>query len=263
MLRKTNVTILVICLFAMSFTGSTSRNNIAPLKIKLLFLGHKSSHHESKKLSGILKEEFLTSGVRITYTDNPDDLNETTLRSYDGLILYANYDSISTAQEKALLQFVKGGKGFIPIHCASYCFRNSPEVIEMIGGQFKTHKWDSFPALIVRPKHPVMQGIEPFYTVDETYVHEKISKNITVLTERVEGKHHEPYTWVRDYGEGRVFYTAYGHDERTFNNRDFMKMLKNGIMWTVANRVTANISDVTKLNPSQRSTRNLLMAHSR
>ena len=28
------------------------------------------------------------------------------------------------------------------------------------------------------------------------------------------GSGREPWTWVRMHGTGRVFYTAYGHDER-------------------------------------------------
>ncbi len=30
----------------------------------------------------------------------------------------------------------------------------------------------------------------------------------------------EPWTWVRTHGKGKVFYTAYGHDERVWNNAD-------------------------------------------
>ena len=31
----------------------------------------------------------------------------------------------------------------------------------------------------------------------------------------------EPWTWVRTHGEGRVFYTAWGHDQRTWSNPGF------------------------------------------
>ena len=34
--------------------------------------------------------------------------------------------------------------------------------------------------------------------------------------ERVDAQGREPWTWVRTQGKGRVFYTAYGHDERTW-----------------------------------------------
>lgn len=220
-----------------------------PRRIELLFLGHKSKHHDSEKLADIFTKEYFKAGINISYTTDPDDLNEKNLAQYDGLILYANYDSITPSQEKALLGFVKGGKGFIPIHCASYCFRNSPEVVEMIGGQFKTHGYDSFPSVILEPNNPVMKGVHNFTTKDETYVHDKISKNIEVLMERVEGGHHEPYTWIRPYGKGRVFYTAYGHDDNTFNNPEFLQLVKNGIMWAIGDQAKADLAGFKLADP--------------
>lgn len=204
-----------------------------PRRLELLFLGHKSKHHDSEKLAEILSQEYFKSGINISYTTNPDDLLRDDLKLYDGLILYANHDSITPPQEKALLDFVKSGKGFIPLHCASWCFRNSPEVVELIGGQFKTHKYDSFKAVILKPDHPVMKDVPAFETEDETYVHDKIAKDIEVLSERVEGDHHEPYTWVKNFGSGRVFYTAYGHNEKTWQNPGFLKLVHNGILWAV------------------------------
>ncbi|MEJ7767328.1 MAG: PVC-type heme-binding CxxCH protein [Chitinophagaceae bacterium] len=242
MTSKKNLTIAVIGLFALFFIEAAYKVNSLPHRLEILLLGHNSKHHDSEKLSDILAREYFKDGINITYTSNPNDLNDNFLKNYEGLIVYANHDSISPSQEKALLNFVKAGKGFIPIHCASYCFRNSPEVVEMIGGQFKSHKMDSFPAVILKPENPILKGIPAFTTIDETYVHDKLSKNIVVLTERVEGDHHEPYTWVRNFGQGRVFYTAYGHDEKTFNNPGFLQLVKNGILWAVGDQAQADIA---------------------
>mgnify|MGYP003316578471 CR=1 FL=1 len=38
----------------------------------------------------------------------------------------------------------------------------------------------------------------------------------------------EPWTWIRTHGKGRVFYTASGHDERVWSNKNFQKLIKNG-----------------------------------
>ncbi|MEO6722045.1 MAG: ThuA domain-containing protein, partial [Ferruginibacter sp.] len=217
-MQKKLLSFCAAVLISFLFIGASSTNADLPRRLEILFLGHKSKHHDSEKLADILTKEYFKGGINISYTTDPNDLNEANLKQYDGLIVYANYDTISASQEKALLGFVQSGKGFIPLHCASFCFRNSPEVVEMIGGQFKSHRYDSFPAVITHPEHPVMKGVPAFVTKDETYVHDKISKNVEVLSERVEGSHHEPYTWVRSYGQGRVFYTAYGHDDVTFNN---------------------------------------------
>src|SRR5690606_27810433 len=111
---------------------------------ELFFLGHDSKHHDSELLAGILAREYFPEGINITYSVDPEDLTKTDLQQYDGLIVYANHDSISPAQEKALLDYVASGKGFIPLHSASFCFRNSTEVVALIGGQFKSHGEGSF-----------------------------------------------------------------------------------------------------------------------
>ncbi|RPD51324.1 PVC-type heme-binding CxxCH protein [Paracnuella aquatica] len=233
---------VLLGLMALSFTiAKQLPDDPKPRRLELLLLGHKSQHHNSDQLANIFVKEYFKDGFNISYTTDPNDLNDEVLSHYDGLILYANHDSITAPQEKALLNFVRSGKGFIPIHSASWCFRNSPEVVDLIGGQFKRHKYDSFPAVIVRPDHQVVKGVPTFTTLDETYVHDKLSKDITVLTERVEGDHREPYTWVKEYGKGRVFYTAYGHDEHTFNNKGFLQLVKNGILYAVGQDAVARL----------------------
>jgi len=239
--------ILFLSLFLMGTAVQTDAD--IPRRLEILFLGHKSKHHDSEQLASILTKEYFKEGINVSYTTDPNDLNDTTLKHYDGLIVYANYDSISTSQAKALLNFVRTGKGFIPLHSASYCFRNSPEVVELIGGQFKSHGYDSFPAVITQSGHEVMQGVPAFVTKDETYVHDKISKNIQVLSERIEGSHREPYTWVRSFGEGRVFYTAYGHDEITFNNPAFLRLVRNGILWAVGDKAKNNLKAYQLADP--------------
>jgi uncharacterized protein len=228
-------------LLVIVFVLTTAFNHFnQPRRVEILFLGHKTNqHHNSELLADILAREYFKDGINITFTTNLDHLNKENLDQYDGLILYANHDSITASQERSLLDFVRSGKGFVPIHCASWSFRNSDEVVELIGGQFKSHKYDSFPAVIIKPDHAVMKGVSSFFTKDETYVHDKLSKNIEVLSERVEGIHHEPYTWVRPYGKGRVFYTAYGHDETTFNNPGFLNLVRNGILWAVGEKAGA------------------------
>ena len=78
---------------------------------------------------------------------------------------------------------------------------------------------------------------------------QKFQQHIEVLTERVEGDHHEPYTWVRPYGQGRVFYTAYGHDDNTFNNQGFLDLVRNGILWAVGDKAKANLQQMHLANP--------------
>jgi uncharacterized protein len=216
-----------------------SNHDNEPRRVEILFLGHTAKNHDSEKLADILSQAYFNRGINFQYTVDPNDLNSDNLAHYDALLVYANHDSISSSQEKALLDFVNSGGGFIPLHSASYSFRNSDKVVDLIGGQFASHGADSFATVTIIPDHPVMAGLEPFTTWDETYVHTKLSSSIEVLAVRVDGDHQEPYTWVRDYGKGRVFYTAYGHDQRTFNNPGFQELVFNGIRWAIGDRVEA------------------------
>jgi hypothetical protein len=72
-----------------------SQNDRGPRRLELLFLGHESKHHDSEMLAGILSKEYFNEGINITYTTNPDDLLKEEFKSYDGLIVYANHDSIT------------------------------------------------------------------------------------------------------------------------------------------------------------------------
>ena len=54
----------------------------------------------------------------MTYTERVDDLNPETLARYDALLIYANINAITPAQEKALIDYVEGGGAFVPVHCA-------------------------------------------------------------------------------------------------------------------------------------------------
>jgi putative membrane-bound dehydrogenase-like protein len=205
----------------------------APRPIKILFLGD-NGHHQPAERFRQLQPVLAARGIELTYTDQVTALNAKTLASYDGLLIYANTTRITPEQEQALLDFVEGGKGFIPLHCASYCFLNSPKYIDLVGAQFLRHTTGTFRTPSANPDHPIMKGFRGFESWDETYVHTKHNeKDRTVLEYRVEGEKKEPWTWVRTQGKGRVFYTAWGHDDRTWGNPGFHNLIERGIRWAI------------------------------
>jgi len=202
-------------------------------RLALLFLGD-NGHHRPAERFRQLQPVLAARGIDLTYTDKLADLNPAMLKKYDGLVVYANATKIEPEQEQALLDFVAGGKGFIPLHCASYCFLNSPKYIELVGAQFQKHGSGVFRTVIAAPDHPVMKGFRGFESWDETYVHTKHNeKDRTVLEYREDKGVREPWTWVRTHGQGRVFYTAWGHDERTWGNPGFQNLIERGIRWAV------------------------------
>ncbi len=228
--------------------------NDGPRRLEIFFLGDNRKQHDAEQMAEILSQEFFPDAINITYSADPEDLAREELGQYDGLILYANHDTISDSQAKGLLDFVASGKGFVPLHSGSFCFRNNPEVVSLIGGMFKSHGEGSFSAGILESEHPAMQGVWPFTTEwDETYVHERLANDIVVLMERVDSTGREPYAWVKEYGRGRVFYTAFGHDARTFKNPGFIQLVKSGLLWAVGDEAVARKTGFTVAEPKYES----------
>jgi putative membrane-bound dehydrogenase-like protein len=242
MLLSPTKVILAVCLGLALSVGAiageqsppapTSGGDPAP-PLKVLFLGDRG-HHEPADRAAQITPVLAGRGIRVSYTERADDLNPESLARHDALLIYANIDRITPAQEKALIDYVEGGGAFVPVHCASYCFLNSPRYIALVGAQFLRHGTGEFETRIVDPSHPIMKGFEPFRTWDETYVHHKHNEEgRRVLQVRQEASAEEPWTWVRTQGKGRVFYTAYGHDGRTWQNPGFHDLLERGIRWAV------------------------------
>jgi putative membrane-bound dehydrogenase-like protein len=219
----------------------------ADVPLRILFLGDHGHHLPAERFRD-LQPVLSKRGIEMVYTDRLDDLNLEKLREFQGLVIFANQERIAPEQEQALLAYVEEGHGFIPLHCASFCFQNSEKYVALVGAQFQSHQTGVFRVEQTEAKHPILDGFQSFESWDETYVHTKHNeKDRTVLEVRkqegVEPRARrreqaaaidpagEPWTWVRTQGKGRVFYTAWGHDDRTWTHAGFQNLVERGIRW--------------------------------
>ncbi len=166
--------LLLACLFCFAATGNAA-------DLKLLFMGD-NGHHRPEARFQELAPALDARGVQMKYTDRMEDLTADTLGKFDGLVLYANIDRIEDAQAKVVLDYVASGKGFIPLHCATYCWRNNKDIVALMGGQFQRHGGQVFTTQIAAGQHPIMKGYGSFTSWDETYIHHLHNEeNRTVL----------------------------------------------------------------------------------
>ena len=121
-----------------------------------------------------------------------------------------------------------------------------PEYGELIGAYFDGHPWTQEVGIEVEDQeHPAMRPLPPsFRIMDEIYQFRSFSRErVHVLmkldTRTVDlnapgvarGDGDFALAWTRKYGEGRVFYTALGHFESTWNDPRFQAMLGGAIAW--------------------------------
>jgi uncharacterized protein len=199
-------------------------------RVRVLFLGDDGHHRPWERARAVLPV-LAERGVDLFYTDDPEELTAEVLGRYHVLLVYGNQSRISDERLLDLLEFLRSGGGLVAVHSASASFPGSEAFIRLVGGAFKSHGVGTFSTVTVEPDHPAVRGIPDFESWDETYVHQKHNPNRTVLSVRRHEGGEEPWTWVRDHGEGRVFYTAWGHDLRTWSNPGFQRLVERGIRW--------------------------------
>jgi putative membrane-bound dehydrogenase-like protein len=239
MKNRRHARLLTLLSLALSLSHAEAR------RLKVLFLGHEPGMHpghQTEQRFMDLLEGVVSHGVDMDFVTQPSvALQSEKLASYDALAIYANWEKITPEQEKALFSYVEGGKGLVALHCASYCFLNSMPYTQMVGARFKSHATGEFDVNITNADHPIMQGFQNFRTWDETYVHTYHNDDKIVLQRRVDAAkgEDEPWTWVRNQGQGRVFYTAYGHNERTWKQPGFHELVYRGIKWAVGEKAGA------------------------
>src|ERR1043165_9643748 len=74
--------------------------NAAPV-LKVLFLGD-NGHHQPAALLRQIGPVMMSRGIQLGCTEDLNALNLENLKRYDAFLIYANIDSISPEQDKAL-----------------------------------------------------------------------------------------------------------------------------------------------------------------
>jgi putative membrane-bound dehydrogenase-like protein len=208
-------------------------------RLQVLFLGaptQNGPHHDPITRYAALKRGLGTAGIDLTYSEDPAQaFTHTTLQAFDAVLLYGDWQQQGTLPEpqlRNLLDYVERGGGFVPVHCASACWGRSPQFVRLVGGRFQNHGGEEFEVANLQPDHPALRGVPGFRAWDETYVHDSHGEDRTVLQVRAG----EPWTWVRSQGQGRVFYTAAGHDHRVWDRPEYQQLLRQGLVWAAGEK---------------------------
>jgi type 1 glutamine amidotransferase len=232
-------------------------------KINLLLLSGKNNHEWQKttpKLQGIYTRSQVFS---VTISERPDTLSEQSLKSFQ--LIVSNWNAFpeksrqwSSETEKAIINFVKNGGGFVFVHSATATHYDWPEFQNMAGGTWgdstKHGKILPFNVEIYKVDHPVTSGLANFQTTDELWVDMRINGNPTILVDAFAPVSNngsgdmEPVVLSQQIGHGRSFFLVLGHDEEAMQNKGFQTLLLRGSEWAAKGIVTQKIPDELKIN---------------
>jgi len=215
-----------------------------------------------------------TGAWMTTITYDVTGVTPENLKQYDAIFLDSttgeflddpNDKAVTELRRRAIMDFVKGGKGLAGIHAATDTYHTNgpkvtgtwPEFNEMMGGYFKFH-WlypTLIPVKVDDPHSPLTVMFNPhgFEMVDETYTFPQDSfsrKRVHVLTSinyarmSAEDKAKEPaatrrtdgdyaLSYIQRVGNGRMFYESHGHDEKIYYQRPFVAHMLAGIQYAI------------------------------
>ena len=241
------VRLILLLLFVCSAIYSQPR--------RILYVTHSAGfrHGSIEPSQRVLQQLAQRSGLfTVTATEDLSFLEPERLNTFDAVFFFTSGElALSAAQKQGLLDFVRNGKGFGGAHSATDTLYQWPEYGELIGGYFDGHPWVQNVRIDVEDaSNPLVSHVAPSFELrEEIYQHRNFSRaNVRVLLTLdvdsvnlgAEGVNRRDgdfaLAWVRPYGRGRVFYTALGHFDETWQDPRVQTMLQGALEWLVGAR---------------------------
>ena len=193
-----------------------------------------------------IKDIGKASGLyRAVTTHDCGRINADNLKNVDVLIFATTGElPFDDAQKAALLDFVRGGKGFMGIHNAADTLYQWQDYGEMIGGYFNGHPWTQEVTIKVEDtQHPATRMLgKSFKVFDEIYTFKNwdrgkthvlmsIDNESVDLSKGTRSDHDYGMGWCHPYGKGRVIYTGLGHPDELWAQPWFREHILGCIKW--------------------------------
>lgn len=179
------------------------------------------------------------------------DFTKENLQNYDIVAFYTTLDlPIADADKEYFFQTwaKQKGHGVMGFHSAGDTFHEYEPYWDMMGGTFIGHPWNSNVKVTLinhDPENPCVQPFgQDFVIQDEIYMYrhwqpEKVrvllsldyARSPTGSAVPTEHGYHVPICWVKEYGQGRLYYNNLGHNEASWTNEAYLKSITTAVDW--------------------------------
>jgi len=256
----------------------------APKKIQVLIISGQQVAHNWKGTTPLLRKALEDTGkFEVRVTEEFRGGGPETLAPYDLVVL--NYSGGNRPEmrwgpraDAALLDFVNAGKGLVVYHFTMQSFEGWTEFEKIAGANWRPNFGHhsaphDFTVDVKDPQHPITKGLKLKFEQqkDELYANLKwqpagpynilataYDDHALYAASRTDARApqplvgtgaDEPMLWVSDYGKGRVFTTALGHDVDQVQTLAFTTTFTRGAEWAATGNVTLPIPAALAATP--------------
>ncbi len=244
----------------------------AAAKIQALIVtGQHFGGHDWRTTTPALRKMLEDTGVfEVRVTEEFRGAGLETLAPYSVVII--NYDDNRKPElrwgeraDTALVNFVRGGKGVVIYHFSLAAFDGWTEFEKICGANWRANNGHhsarhDFTVDIKDTQHPITRGMKASFpqASDELYANLKWQPEGSFHVLATAWDDHskygpnqrqpligpgldQPMLWTVNYGSGRVFATALGHDTEAMKSAGFIGTFTRGTEWAATGNVTIPI----------------------
>ncbi len=218
------------------------------------------NNHEWRNTTPVLVEMFRSNDrfSTVDVNEQPGKLTAKDFSKYDVIVSnWTPYPDTSRQwpqeTEKAFLDYIHNGGGFVVFHAASCTFQVWPEFQQLVAMTWKANftahgTYHTFKVEVEDRDHPITRGMPDFYTTDELYhnmvqmVGGKLNVAAKAFSARDEGGtgKYEPVLVWTEMGKGRTVNTPLGHDVKAMQE-GFRILVLRSAEWAATGKVTIPI----------------------
>lgn len=166
------------------------------------------------------------------------------VKSYDVIVFYDMWRSITEAQKQAYIDLAESGKGMIFMHHSIGGYQDWDEFQNILGGKYytkaapgeesklSTYQHDiDIPVSIIVKTHPVTKDMDDFIIHDEGYGNILVKDDVTPLLKADHPDCDEIVGWTHEYKNSKIVYLMQGHDNQAYQNESLKAIVRNAIAY--------------------------------
>lgn len=231
-----------------------------PKKTKKVLVFSKTAGFRHREAINAGKKEIPLLGQKnkfsVDTTESADAFTPENLKQYSAVVFLCTTGNVlNDQQQQAFEEFIRNGGGYVGLHSASDTEYDWPWFGALNGAYFKNHPRPQEAIFnVVDGTHPSTAHLPKVWKrFDELYNFKWIGTDLKVLitidensyTGGGNGEDH-PMAWYHEYDGGRAFYTALGHDNKSYEDPLYLQHILGGIKYVMGADAQSKLTASTK-----------------